>query len=167
MMKQVPEGCCFHGAPLPEAPALHKVLPVDGNNAALSVQWRSTDNLATGFSVELREGGAECSERFVRPASDFAGILELCIAGLNPGRGYMACVYAVSQCGCESAASSYSSWVTLPGEIEEAVLESNVDASEHDSTSEEQHVSEKLDLSDQNDSRPEVTGRESTLLLLD
>merc|ERR1711935_1034034 len=84
----------------------------------MGVQWRSADNLAAGFSVELREGGAKCSERFMRPASGLAGILELCIGGLNPGRGYMACVYAVSQCGCESAASSCSSWVTLPCEME-------------------------------------------------
>lgn len=166
-MKQGSEGCCIHGAPLPKAPALNQVLPVDGNNAALSVQWRSTDNLATGFSVELREGGATCSERFARPNSGFAGILELCIAGLNPGRGYMACVYAVSQCGCESAASMYSSWVTLPGDIEESLLESNVDASEQNHTSEEQNVGEKVDLSDQNNSPPEVTGCENALLHLD
>merc|ERR1711871_1273744 len=61
-------GCCFHGAPLPQPPMLHEVLPVEGKTSALSVQWRSADDLAAGFSVELREGGAKCSERFMRPA---------------------------------------------------------------------------------------------------
>merc|ERR1712166_765478 len=97
-------GYCLHGGPLPHAPLLQAVRPVDGNASALSVQWHGADNLAAVFSVELREGGAKCSERFMRSASGFTGTLELCIGALNPGLSYMACVYAVSQCGCESAA---------------------------------------------------------------
>lgn len=165
-MRQGSGGCCFHGAPLPQPPVLHEVLPVDGKSSALSVQWRSADDFAAGFSVELREGGAKCSERFMRPASGFAGILELCIGGLSPGRGYMACVYAVSPCGCESAASICSSWVTLPGEIEEAPCSKTVEDKELLGTS-EPTFGGKVDLQDQKSPPPEVTGHECDLLLLD
>lgn len=169
IMRQGSGGCCFHGAPLPQPPVLHEVLPVNGNSSALSVQWRSADDFAAGFSVELREGGAKCSERFARPASGLGGILELCIGGLSPGRGYMACVYAVSHCGCESAASTCSSWVTLPGEIEESPsmpcgkIEEDQEPISHETPG----VGGKLNLQDPKSPPPEVTGHESDLLLLD
>lgn len=157
-------GCCLHGGPLPEAPVLQEVRPVKGNSSALSVQWTIADNLAAGFSVELRESGAKCSERFMRSASGFAGTLELCIGGLNPGLSYMACVYAVSSCGCESTASRCSQWVTLPGEIKaeskdiirqfEEPLDSNLSA-------------KQVELLDPENPPPEVTGHENETLLLD
>jgi hypothetical protein len=164
----------LHGVPLPQAPTLQEVRPVDGNASALSVQWSGADNLAASFSVELREGGAACSERFMRSASGFPGTLELCIGGLNPGLSYMACVYAVSQCGCESAASSCSRWVTLPGEIISSensaeCIECKEDLVVEIKGTSPQNAGKKVDdiVLDQESPPPEVTGHENETLLLD
>jgi len=163
-------GHCLHGGPLPQAPLLQDVRPVAGNTSALSVQWHGADSLAAGFSVELREGGAKCSERFMRSASGFAGTLELCIGGLNSGLSYMACVYAVSQCGCESAASSCSKWVTLPGEITSGQVAEVKDMKITEmKESLEPSVGDKIELLDdlKQHPPPEVTGHENETVLLD
>merc|ERR1739847_122731 len=41
------------------------------------------------------------------------GVLELFIGGLIPNRCYTACVSSVDHCGCESAPSGWSAWLTL------------------------------------------------------
>lgn len=85
----------------------------DHTGTALAVTWQGIGSLAANYIVQLLDRDSSVVERFVRPATEPVGVLELFIGGLIPNRCYTACVSSVTHCGCESAPSGWSAWLTL------------------------------------------------------
>jgi len=101
----------------PPQPQLH----VTNGGTAITIQWQSVGPLASSYVLEVRDSTSSASNFFTRLApADSADSLELCLQGLEPGRGYIACVKSVAQGGTESLPSAWSPWLTLP-----VVIQSN------------------------------------------
>jgi len=97
----------------PPTPPPPEVRLADQTGTALAVMWQGVGSSAANYIVQLLDRDSSAVERFVRPATEAVGVLELCIGGLVPNRCYTASVISVSHCGCESAPSCWSAWLTL------------------------------------------------------
>lgn len=105
-----------HG--LPPLPIAYppEVTVCNDSTTSLCIRWQ-TSCQAASYSVELRESVSGMSDRFFHPAPSEAFCLaELRVGGLVPGRFYTACIRSLSQSGCESAPSGWSSWCALPAQ---------------------------------------------------
>merc|ERR1712025_320481 len=104
---------CPHNMQVPHAPPPPEVRLADQTGTALAVTWQGIGSLAANYIVQLLDRDSSVVERFVRPATEPVGMLELFIGGLIPNRCYTACVSSVAHDGCESAPSGWSAWLTM------------------------------------------------------
>merc|ERR1712025_46139 len=102
-----------HNMQVPHAPPPPQIRLADQTGTALAVTWQGIGSLAAHYIVQLLDRDSSVVERFVRPATEPVGMLELFIGGLIPNRCYTACVSSVAHDGCESAPSGWSAWLTM------------------------------------------------------